>query len=99
MLHFSSNTTKESTASLLGRLRSIGFEAKEEELYTSLNACKKYVEEHKLKYVFPPTRWNPYYCRPKIGLADTTTLPPICLSLPSDDQTLLYPVRLSHGGL
>ncbi|WVQ78711.1 hypothetical protein IAT38_000798 [Cryptococcus sp. DSM 104549] len=46
---FCSNSTKESSASLLGKLQKMGFEAKEEELLTSLGACKLLVEEKGLE--------------------------------------------------
>ncbi|KAE8539718.1 TIGR01458 family HAD hydrolase [Cryptococcus gattii VGV] len=47
---FCSNSTKESSASLLDKLREIGFDAKKEELMTSLSACRMLVEEKGLKH-------------------------------------------------
>ncbi|WVQ74561.1 TIGR01458 family HAD hydrolase [Cryptococcus sp. DSM 104548] len=46
---FCSNSTKESSQSLLGKLKGMGFEAKTEELLTSLGACKMLVEERGYK--------------------------------------------------
>ena len=45
----SSNSTKESTASLLGNLQTMGFEAEERELLTSLGACRALVDQRGLK--------------------------------------------------
>ncbi|WVF66971.1 hypothetical protein IAT40_001714 [Kwoniella sp. CBS 6097] len=42
---FCSNSTKESSASLLGKLKDMGFRAEKEELMTSLGACRQLVEE------------------------------------------------------
>ncbi|ODO04672.1 TIGR01458 family HAD hydrolase [Cryptococcus amylolentus CBS 6273] len=46
---FCSNSTKESSSSLLGKLKGMGFEARKEELLTSLGACKMLVEERGYK--------------------------------------------------
>lgn len=45
----SSNSTKESTRSLLGNLQEMGFEATDKELLTSLGACRTLVEQRNLK--------------------------------------------------
>ncbi|WVN85771.1 TIGR01458 family HAD hydrolase [Cryptococcus depauperatus CBS 7841] len=46
---FCSNSTKESSANLLGKLKQMGFKADKEELLTSLGACKMLVEERGLE--------------------------------------------------
>ncbi|ORY27451.1 HAD-like domain-containing protein [Naematelia encephala] len=46
---FCSNSTKESTAHLLGRLRDMGFNADEKEVVTSLGACQMLVQERGLR--------------------------------------------------
>ncbi|KAL1915716.1 uncharacterized protein VTP21DRAFT_6475 [Calcarisporiella thermophila] len=43
LLEFCTNTTKESTQSLLKKLNSIGFEVHHHELFTSLSACKNII--------------------------------------------------------
>lgn len=50
---FCSNSTKESSASLLDKLKKIGFDVKKEELMTSLSAGRMVVEEKGLKLVRP----------------------------------------------
>ncbi|WVR03886.1 TIGR01458 family HAD hydrolase [Kwoniella sp. DSM 27419] len=49
---FCSNSTKESSTSLLGKLRQMGFKADRDELMTSLGACRQLVEERGLKRPF-----------------------------------------------
>ncbi|KAK8861516.1 TIGR01458 family HAD hydrolase [Kwoniella newhampshirensis] len=46
---FCSNSTKESSASLLKKLRDMGFRAEQEDLMTSLGACRQLVEDRGLK--------------------------------------------------
>ncbi|OCF40562.1 HAD hydrolase [Kwoniella heveanensis CBS 569] len=46
---FCSNSTKESSASLLGKLKEMGFRAEKDELMTSLGACRQLVEEKGLR--------------------------------------------------
>ncbi|WVQ94644.1 hypothetical protein IAU59_001724 [Kwoniella sp. CBS 9459] len=46
---FCSNSTKESSASLLAKLKDMGFKAEKEELMTSLGACRQLVEEKGLR--------------------------------------------------
>lgn len=45
----SSNTTKESSSSLLRKLRGMGFKLEDRELITSLSACRQLVEDRRLK--------------------------------------------------
>jgi len=47
-IHFITNTTKESKATLLHRLNGIGFDIQPEEVTTSLSAAKRFVDEQSL---------------------------------------------------
>ncbi|CDZ97963.1 Predicted sugar phosphatase (HAD superfamily) [Phaffia rhodozyma] len=48
-IRFCSNTSKESSSSLLSRLEKLELDVKEHELFTSLNACRTLVEQRNLK--------------------------------------------------
>ena len=43
------NTTKESKSSLVNLLTNIGFDIKPSELYTSLSAARKFVDDNNLR--------------------------------------------------
>lgn len=48
-LRFVTNTTKESKETLLRRLTGIGFDIKAEEVFTSLTAARRYVDQRNLR--------------------------------------------------
>jgi ribonucleotide monophosphatase NagD (HAD superfamily) len=48
-IKFVTNTTKESKISLVNLLTKIGFDIKSDELFTSLSAARKFVDENNLR--------------------------------------------------
>lgn len=64
-IRFVTNTTKESTKTLFDRLIKLGFELKQDEIYSSLNAANSYVRTNNL---------NPFYILSTDALSD---FPPI----------------------
>lgn len=60
-IRFVTNTTKESTKTLLDRLIKIGFELRQDEIFSSLNAAINYIKTNNL---------NPFYILSTDALSD-----------------------------
>lgn len=82
------NTTKESTKSLYERLRKIGFQLEQNEIYSSLSATVTYVTKNNL---------NPFYILSKDALQD---FPPVDLSSNFDSVVIgLAPEESNYHNL
>ncbi|WRT65624.1 uncharacterized protein IL334_002569 [Kwoniella shivajii] len=91
---FCSNSTKESSAQLMGKLQKMGFKAEKDELITSLGACKQLIEEKGYK--------RPFLMMSDSAKEEFSTSPSNSTSseVPHDSVILgLHPPSLSYDNL